>query len=57
LDFLGFPWILSSEMSLFNGLCGHSRLEIFVAPFRLAECRRPAWISRFRGNDKPEGRH
>jgi hypothetical protein len=24
LDFLGFPWILSSESSLFNGLRGES---------------------------------
>ena len=31
LDFLGFPWILSSESSLFNGLRG-----IFAGPFFIA---------------------
>jgi hypothetical protein len=31
LDFLGFPWILSSEMSLFNGLRGIFAENIFSA--------------------------
>jgi hypothetical protein len=29
LDFLGFPWILSSESSLFNGLRGIKREKYF----------------------------
>jgi hypothetical protein len=29
LDFLGIPWILSSESRLFSGLAGISRLEYF----------------------------
>jgi hypothetical protein len=29
LDFLGFPWILSSESRLFNGLCGINREGFF----------------------------
>jgi hypothetical protein len=33
LDFLGFPWILSSESRLFNGLRGIFREEKFIAPF------------------------
>ena len=32
LDFLGFPWILSSESSLFNGLRGKTAENIFGAP-------------------------
>src|ERR1700729_2312666 len=36
LDFLGFPWILSSESSLFNGLRGIFAGEIVLAPFRPA---------------------
>jgi hypothetical protein len=28
-DFLGFPWILSSETRLINGLCGINRAKIF----------------------------
>jgi hypothetical protein len=32
LDFLGFPWILSSESSLFNGLRGKSAENIFWRP-------------------------
>jgi hypothetical protein len=30
LDFLGFPWILSSESRLINGLHGINRAEVFV---------------------------
>jgi hypothetical protein len=33
LDFLGFPWILSSESRLFNGLRGIKRGSFFFAPF------------------------
>ena len=33
LDFLGFPWILSSESSLFNGLCGIFAGKFFLAVF------------------------
>jgi hypothetical protein len=31
LDFLGFPWILSSESSLFNGLRGMKRGSFFLS--------------------------
>src|SRR4029077_7334414 len=31
LDFLGFPWILSSESRLFNGLHGIERGKFFLA--------------------------
>ena len=34
LDFLGFPWILSSESRLFNGLRGQKRRKFFSALFR-----------------------
>jgi hypothetical protein len=30
LDFLGFPWILSSETRLINGLYGINRQKFFV---------------------------
>jgi hypothetical protein len=33
LDFLGFPWILSSETRLINGLRGLKREQIFLALF------------------------
>jgi hypothetical protein len=33
LDFLGFPWILSSESSLFNGLSGIKRRSFFPRRF------------------------
>jgi hypothetical protein len=33
LDFLGFPWILSSESRLINGLRGINRGKIFHAVF------------------------
>ena len=33
LDFLGFPWILSSETRLINGLHGINRENFFVALF------------------------
>jgi hypothetical protein len=33
LDFLGFPWILSSESRFFNGLRGIFREENFSRPF------------------------
>jgi hypothetical protein len=33
LDFLGFPWILSSESRLFNGLRGFLPDENFSRPF------------------------
>jgi hypothetical protein len=33
LDFLGFPWILSSESSLINGLRGINRENFFLAVF------------------------
>jgi hypothetical protein len=33
LDFLGFPWILSSESSLINGLRGTNREDFFIAVF------------------------
>jgi hypothetical protein len=32
LDFLGFPWILSSESRLFNGLRGIKRGKFFLRP-------------------------
>jgi hypothetical protein len=38
LDFLGFPWILSSETSLFNGLRWNFVDNIFAARF---SCRDP----------------
>jgi hypothetical protein len=44
-DFLGFPWILSSESSLFNGLRGLKRGNFFLSPFpwrRKAPEREPA---------------
>jgi hypothetical protein len=31
LDFLGFPWILSSETRLINGLHGINRERFFLA--------------------------
>jgi hypothetical protein len=34
LDFLGFPWILSSESSLFNGLRGNFGVNFFVVVWR-----------------------
>jgi hypothetical protein len=34
LDFLGFPWILSSESGLFNALRGQKRRNFFSALFR-----------------------
>jgi hypothetical protein len=34
LDFLGFPWILSSESRLFNVLRGQKRRNFFSALFR-----------------------
>jgi hypothetical protein len=40
LDSLGFPWILSSESRLFNGLRGLFRKLFFSRPFpdpRIAE--------------------
>ena len=33
LDCLGFPWILSSESRLFNGLRGLKRGKFFLSPF------------------------
>jgi hypothetical protein len=36
LDFLGFPWILSSESSLFNGLYGINAEIIFLGLLPLA---------------------
>jgi hypothetical protein len=33
LDYLGFPWILSFESRLFNGLRGVKREKFFVAVF------------------------
>jgi hypothetical protein len=33
LDFLGFPWILSSESRLFNGLRGIKRERFFLGAF------------------------
>src|ERR1700722_17586281 len=35
LDFLGFPWILSSELSLFNGLRGINAQKFFASLFRV----------------------
>jgi hypothetical protein len=35
LDSLGFPWILSSESRLINGLCRINRAEVFHAPSSL----------------------
>jgi hypothetical protein len=32
LDFLGFPWILSSESSLINGLHGINEQKFFATP-------------------------
>ncbi len=34
LDFLGIPWILSSESSDFRGLCGATRQNVFLSPSR-----------------------
>jgi hypothetical protein len=36
LDFLGFPWILSSESRLFNGLRSLKRGNFFLAAFSVA---------------------
>jgi hypothetical protein len=36
LDSLGFPWILSSESRLFNGLRGKSRAKVFRAASSVA---------------------
>jgi hypothetical protein len=36
LDCLGFPWILSSESRLFNGLHGMKRGNFFLSPFSMA---------------------
>jgi len=33
LDSFGFPWILSSESSLFNGLHGENREFLFLSPW------------------------
>jgi hypothetical protein len=46
LDFLGFPWILSSETSLFNGLHGIFCEEKFEAfcPLELEAAERIATI-------------
>jgi hypothetical protein len=33
LDFFGFPWILSSESSRFNGLRGIKREKFFLSLF------------------------
>jgi hypothetical protein len=35
LDFLGFPWILSSETRLINGLRGVNRAKVFLVLFPL----------------------
>jgi len=40
LDFLGFPWILSSESSLFNGLRGIEAGTIFLGALSSRERRR-----------------
>jgi hypothetical protein len=37
LDFLGFPWILSSETKLINGLRGTSDKGFFLAPLPFSE--------------------
>ena len=47
LEKLGFPWILSSEMSLFNGLRGIFVEIIFLRPFALgAAPERGTWRSK-----------
>src|SRR5579864_5616801 len=54
LDFLGFPWIPSSESRLINGLRGMFAHRIFRAPFPLSGERRrggaPVRAMRKRGN-------
>jgi hypothetical protein len=36
VDFLGFPWILSSETRLINGLRGNNGGNFFLGPSPLA---------------------
>jgi hypothetical protein len=36
LDYLGFPWILSSESRLINGLRGLKRAKVFLAASSVA---------------------
>jgi hypothetical protein len=48
LEKLGFPWILSSESSLFNGLRGIFCEEKFLSPFAAAAAaagRAPAFLA------------
>jgi hypothetical protein len=46
LDFLGFPWILSSESRFFNGLRGQKRRKFFLALFRgLSRAREAPTVS------------
>ena len=58
LEFLGFPWILSSESRLFNGLCGINREEFFLPLFGVAKERseRQPTIWRAKGTDCSRGK-
>jgi hypothetical protein len=46
LDYLGFPWILSSESRLFNGLRGLNRGKFFlsVSPLNWQHGRGPGGL-------------
>jgi len=47
LEKLGFPWILSSEMSLFNGLRAMFAMRIFEPPRSRGEVRAAAAVLAF----------
>jgi hypothetical protein len=54
LDFLGFPWILSFESRLFNGLRGFSPEEYFSRLFSVvleAQGREPAVLGHAEARD------
>jgi hypothetical protein len=48
LDFLGFPWILSTESRLINGLRGISRGSFFLSPVLAREAETGAWVEAIR---------
>jgi hypothetical protein len=45
LDFLGFPWILSSESKLINGLHGINRQKFFWGPLSVASAPPGRWLT------------
>jgi hypothetical protein len=57
LDSLGFPWILSFESRLFNGLRGFLREEFFLGLFRGLKRRRcrGAWVEAMRKRKNGHG--